>query len=130
MENVFKLLRLAFYIIIFFAAITLLYAMFSRTDSLIDKSIDHVAEDTVMYEAYITEKNHYSARAELITLLLDKLEYDLEIVDESGSYAIIADGYSPDDIGLYVLTSENYKKSYIYNLNGTIFKIAFHYVTE
>jgi hypothetical protein len=129
MDKIFKLLRMAFNVIIFFIAITLLYTMFQQYKSLTDNSADIVAEDNMMYEAYIADTTHYITRSELIALLLGDLEYDIEVMDVSGIYNIIAKGYNPSDIGVYVFKSNNYKKTYIYKLDGMIKRIKYQYVT-
>jgi hypothetical protein len=47
------------------------------------------------------------------------------VVDKAESYKITAETYSPSDIELYVFVSRKFKKSYVYNINGTIAKIRY-----
>jgi hypothetical protein len=130
MDKILKLLHMAFNVIIFFMAITLLYTMFDRFISLTDKSADAIAEEDTLYETYLATEEHYASRSELITLLLEDLEYDIEVVDETGTYAISADGYSPSEIGLYIFKSKKFEKSYSYKLNGSIAKIKYKYINK
>ena len=130
MDKIFKLLEMAFHVVILFIALTLLYTMSHKFTSLIVKSADMNAEDNMLYEAYLVKEEHYISHAELIAILLEDIEYDIEVVDEAGSYKITAEGYSPSDIGLYVFASQKYEKSYVYNLSGTIVKIRYQSVSE
>jgi len=129
MENVFKLVRMAFNVIIFFIALTLLYMMFRQYDSLVRESAESISGDNLMYESVPLETNHYITKGDLISLLMDGLEYDVEIVDASGTYLIISKDYNPSSIDLYPITSEKFEKSYSYHLNGGITKIIFRYIT-
>jgi len=129
MGNVFKLLEASFNVIVFFLAITLLFSLYHQLDVTVEKSADYVVGDTSVYEATPLEKCHYITKTELIAVLMGEPEYDMEVIDESGTYTILAQEYSLYNIGLYSLKSDQYEKSYIYNLNGNISKIIFRYVT-
>ncbi len=85
MDKIVKLLHMAFDVIIFFIAITLLYLMFGQFTSLAEKSTDIISDDNMMYEAHITDITHYTTRSDLLALLLEELEYDIDVVDASGS---------------------------------------------
>lgn len=130
MVNISKLLHMAVNVIIFFIAITVLYLFYRRTISLVDVSAANVADDIMLYESYQPDTTHYTSRAELTALLMGKLEYDLDVVNVDGTYSIIAQGYKPEDLGLYPVMSNYYEKSYFYNLNGTITKIKYQYVLD
>jgi len=130
MDKILKLLQMAFHVVILFIALSLLYTMSHTFTSLTEKTADIVMKDNILYEAYLVKDEHYASRAELITLLLEEVEYDMAVVDEAGTYTITAEGYSPSDIGLYVFASQKYEKSYVYNLSGTIVKIRYQSVSE
>jgi hypothetical protein len=130
MEKILKLLHMAFNVIIFFTAITLLYSMHHRFVSLTDRTADHIADNDTLYETYLTSEEHYASQGEIITLLLEELEYNIEVVDETGTYVIYADRYNPSEIGLYIFKSKMFEKRYTYNLNGSIAKIKYRSISE
>ncbi|MDF2942801.1 MAG: hypothetical protein K0S01_1659 [Herbinix sp.] len=130
MDKIVKLLQIAFDVTIFFLALTLLYTMSFKFTSLTEVSADIIAEDNMLYEAYLMKEEYNVSRTELITLLLEEIEYDIEVVDLIQSYTIVAEEYSPSDIGLYDFRSKKFKKSYVYSINGTIAKIRYQHLSE
>jgi cytochrome c biogenesis factor len=130
MEKIMKLLHMAFNVIIFFIAISLLYSMHHSFVSFTDRTADVIAVDDTLYETYLESEEHYASQEEIITLLLDKLEYDMEVEDEMGNYTIHADRYNPSEIGLYIIKSKMFEKSYTYNQNGSIAKIKYRSISE
>jgi hypothetical protein len=125
MDKILKLLQMAFHVIILFMALTLLYTMSRKFTSLTEKTADIIMKDNILYEAHLDKQEHYITHAELIAILLEDIEYDIEVVDKAESYKITAETYSPSDIELYIFVSRKFKKSYVYNINGTIAKIRY-----
>ncbi|HKL79780.1 MAG TPA: hypothetical protein VJ888_05010 [Mobilitalea sp.] len=130
MENVTKFLRTAFYVVILFLGVIVLYHMSQRFNSIAERSADAVASDSILYEAELRESNCYIVRAQLIAILMEDLQYDIDIADTSGTYSIKAENYNPEYITWLTLTAERYQQSYIYEEDGKIEKITYSYVRD
>lgn len=115
-----KFLRRALYMTVFFVGVSLLYGLSESYDKLIDTTKDRISEEVMLIEAVPIVKENYVTKSQLITLLMGPLEYDIRIIDGSGTYDIGSVGYSPDTVGNYVLTGNQYEKSYHYDRNGAI----------
>lgn len=70
MENASKFLRHAFYFLIFFLAVTLLYVMSGKFDMISKNTAGSISRSTAMMEAYLDKTVHYVKKAELIALLM------------------------------------------------------------
>lgn len=129
MSNIFKLLKMAFSIGVFFLAITFLYQMQEQFDKLASVSGERITGDNLVAETLPYTTDHFITKGELISYLMSELQYDLEIIDEIGTYVIECESYSPGFIQQYPLMSDKFEKTYNYFLNGNISKITFKYVS-
>lgn len=130
MENIYKLLRMSFSVIVFFLAIALLYSMKDSLDHLLDSTAKHITGDNLVSQTQPLDTNHDSSRAEIIALMMRELEYDIEIIGKTETYILESEGYLPSDIELYPFEGEKFEKSYSYNFNGEIAKIIFRHIEE
>lgn len=130
MENVTKFIRTAFYMVIFFLGVIVLYHMSQRYNSIVERSADAVASDSILYEAELRVDNYCIVRAQLIAILMGDIQYDIEIADHSGTYSIKAENYNPEYITGLILTAERYQQSYTYEEDGKIDKITYSYVRD
>lgn len=128
MENISKFLGMAFNVTVFFLAITILYVMSRQYDKLVETSMDNEPVSAMMYESEPIDKDNHVTRAEITALLMERPDYDIEIIDISGSFTVLVAGFNPVYIGSYPLLSNSYEKSYLYNMDGSISRIVFRYV--
>jgi Flp pilus assembly protein TadG len=129
MENITKFLRNAFYVVLFFISVTMLYQSSKSLYSVTKKSGDVIADDNNLYQANLTDTNHYIQRAELIAILMEDVSYNINIVDPSGTYSVEADSYNPVNITGIVLSANQYEKSYSYDESGKIVKIMYRFIS-
>ena len=130
MENVIKLLRISFYVLVFTLGITMLCVMSEQLKGASERSADVIAEDNVLYEAPLTEHKEIATRAELIALLLEDILYNINIADPTAFYRLIAGSYHPEDLAEITLTGRRYDKSYVYNERGDIITISYQYISD
>ncbi len=130
MENVIKLLRVAFYVSVFTLGITLLYLMSEKLRSTSERFADVIAGDNLLYEAPLTNQRDTALRVELIALLMEDITYDINIEDPAASYSLTAGTYHPEDIIGIALTGNRYEKRYVYNESGDIIKIFYQYISD
>ena len=128
MENVIKFLSIAFYVILFFIGVTVLYQSSKSLYSITEKSADTIADDNNLYQAELADSDHYTLRAELIAVLMEDISYNIGIVDPSGSYSAETGTFNPNNIKSIVLTANQYEKNYLYDEGGQITKIMYHFV--
>ncbi len=128
MENVTKLLRVSFYIIIFFTGITLLYLMSRRVENVTDLSLEAMNSDNILYEAPLENQRYLANQAEIIAQIMDDIPYEISIIDQTSTYLIHTEAYYVEDMADIVLTSDQYEKSYQYNEEGMIQTILYRYV--
>lgn len=128
MENVSKLLRIAFYVILFFIGITVLYQSSKSLYSITEKSADTFADDNNLYQADMADINHYTQREELIAILMEDISYNIDIMDPSGSYTIETGTYNPVNINSIALSANQYEKNYLYDEGGQIIKITYQFI--
>ena len=128
MENATKLLRVAFYVIVFFTGISLLYLMSRGVFSITDQSANIISLDSILYEAPLQNQRYIAKKDEIIAQIMEDIQYDISIVDPTRTYIINAVSYNSEDITDLVLTSDEYEKSYNYNEEGFIKTILYRYV--
>jgi|BioPla2DNA2_1021312.scaffolds.fasta_scaffold189783_1 hypothetical protein len=80
----------------------------------------NLKDDEVLYQQYITEEANTSY-AELIGMLFNQLDYDIEI----DGLIIDKSTHTQDKIASYGIEKVDYKKEYLYDYNGKIYKIVF-----
>ena len=128
MENVTKLLRVSFYILIFFTGITLLYLISRRVESVTDLSLEVMNSDNILYEAPLENQSYLANQAEIIAQIMDDIPYEISIIDQTSTYLIHTEAYYAEDMADIVITSDQYEKSYQYNEEGMIQTILYRYV--
>lgn len=128
MENTSKLLRIAFYTIVFFTGISFLSLMSREVFNIADQSADVIASDNILYEAPLQNQRYLIKKNEIIAQLMEDIQYDISIVDSTGTHLIYTESFNPEDITDLVLTSDQYEKSYTYNEEGDIEAILYRYV--
>ena len=128
MENTSKLLRIAFYTIVFFTGISFLSLMSREVFNIADQSADVIASDNILYEAPLQNQRYLIKKNEIIAQLMEDIQYDISIVDSIGTHLIYTESFNPEDITDLVLTSDQYEKNYKYNEEGDIEAILYRYV--
>lgn len=127
MENILKFLQSAFYVMVYFLGIMVLYQMNSHFNDLADVTVGRITEENMVTAAVPLNQDCYITKGELLAYLTEVLTYDMEIIDPSNQYTILRESYNPAHIGLYSFAGERYRKIYHYKPNGEIAKIEFRY---
>lgn len=121
MEDVNKLLYLAFSAIVFcIACLILFFEVRTYRDSLSEVRENYKGEKE-LYMQYNTKNKEVVTYAELIATLMEPLEYDV-IIDGNRISRLT---HTTDKIPGYGITNINYIKSYHYNVNGDVDAIIY-----
>jgi hypothetical protein len=120
MENVNKLLYLAFASVVFcMGLIFLVYEIRSYRDVL--ETTRESYKNQELYQQYNTTEESIVPRSELIATLFQPLDYDIKIDD----FIIRRTEHSTDKISGYGINKKNYFKSYEYDLNGNLTMVVY-----
>lgn len=130
MDNLSKFLKIGFNLSIFFIALTFLYKMSDEYHRLAGASAKQVLEDKTVYEAYSIKRDYLTSITELTAVFMSDIEYDIEIIVGSKSYMFSNKDHKPEEIGKYYLPNIDYRKSYEYDLNGSIIKIIYEGIID
>lgn len=124
MENGTKLIEVSSYIFMFCAAITILL-FFNRTmNNLIVSTKTQVSNQNILYESersYEEVKESKVSYAEVISLLLGNLEYDIQIND----LTILKEGYNYQEFDFSLIPQAEFIKSYQCDSSGSIVKVLY-----
>ena len=107
-------------IILFCIGIFLLINGSKNYSQAVDKVRSDIKDDDVLYQQFITEEG-ITTYAEIIGMLLQQLEYDIKI----NNLEIDKSTHSPEKIQSYNIAKAEYKKEYLYDNRGNIYKIVF-----
>lgn len=116
MENITKLIQMAFAAIVFCISIACVFFETKTYNTALATVRELYKDDDVVYMQYNPDVSVTVSYSELIAILMQPLEYDL-LVD---SYRIYKITHTADQISLYGIQRSEYIKSYHYNANGEI----------
>jgi hypothetical protein len=119
MENVNKLMQMAFSAIIFCIGLTILFFKAKTFHSFLDEARDAQKED-VIYQQYPIENHETVSYAELIATLMQPLNYDIMIDTKR-----ISAGCHTADLMEYGIQKINYRKSYLYDESGAVTMVVY-----
>ena len=124
MQNVTKLLEYSVSILMFCMAVTLFLYMDRSLDQIISSTKTQVSKENIFYEnerTYEEVKENKTTYADLITMLLGKLDYDVLI----NNTTILKENYNFKVFDFSVIPQVEYTKTYQYDSFGNIVKVIF-----
>lgn len=120
MDNINKLLYQAFTILIFCLSINILFTLNKNYGDFLNASSKILSEDIAFEQTNTLEKIIYT-KGEIILMLLNKLDYDVQI-----DLILISKSENiKENITDFNILDKNYTKSYAYDNKGNITRIIF-----
>lgn len=120
MDNINKLLYQAFAILIFCLSINILFTLYKNYGDFLNVSSKILSEDIAFEQTNTLEKIIYT-KGEIILMLLNKLDYDVQI-----DLILISKSENiKENITDFNILDKNYTKSYAYDNKGNITRIIF-----
>lgn len=124
MQNGLKFLEMAAYIFIFCTAVTLLLFYNRSLNKLITTTKNDVTSQNNYYESEQSLAEIQPGKisyAEMITLLIGDLDYDIQINDMT----ILKENYNYQEFDFSLVPLEDYTKTYQYDSFGNIIKVIY-----
>lgn len=120
MENVNRLMQIAFAAIVFCIGLTILIFKTKIYHSLLEEEKELLKEE-VIYQQYNSDHSNIVSDSYLIAALMQPLDYDVMI----DTTVVRKTEHSTDKISSYGIQDTDYIKSYQYNDNGEIIMILY-----
>lgn len=124
MQNVTKFLEISAYLLMFCTAVTLFLFSERSLDRLIVTMKNEISKENILYEnerIYDEIKGSKTTYAELITMLLGDLDYDIRI----NNMTILKEGFNYQMFDFSAIPQADFSKSYQYDSDGNIVKVIF-----
>ncbi len=122
MDNISEFLYLGFATTLFCLGIYVFFLGLNEYNSVLDKGINNYEDENIVsLEAMEVKEEVYYSRGYITALLLEPLDFDIQV----DNHLIDKNFHDRSKIKEYGLSSDFYKKQYIYNSEGTISKVLF-----
>lgn len=124
MENTTKFIKLACAGIIFCIGVFYFNYSISIYNKLVTTVREKIKDDKIIYQQYYSNEE-YITYSELIAVLIQELEYDIEI----DGFLISKYEHQAESIINYEIEMANYRKSYVYDTSEKITRIVYEKIT-
>ncbi len=124
MQNVTKLMEIAFGVFLFCAAGTLFLMSYRELNFLVVSTKAEISRDDIFYEnerSLDEIKKGKVTYAEMITTLLGDLDYDIQI----NNMTILKENYNYQEFDFSIVPQREYTKSYLFDSSGNIVKVIY-----